>query len=50
MLNFSNRGNRMNVCRLLHVEDEADIREVVEISLSLDPEIVLKSWPAAPTH
>ena len=43
MLNFSNRGNCMNVCRLLHVEDEADIREVVEISLSLDPAIVLKS-------
>ncbi len=33
----------MNACRLLHVEDEPDIREVVEISLALDPGIVLKS-------
>ena len=33
----------MNACRLLHVEDEPDIREVVEMSLALDPGIVLKS-------
>jgi CheY-like chemotaxis protein len=29
--------------RLLHVEDEPDIREVVEISLALDPGITLMS-------
>jgi len=29
--------------RILHVEDEPDIREVVKISLALDPEIALKS-------
>jgi len=33
----------MNACRLLHVEDEPDIREVVEMSLALDPCISLKS-------
>ena len=33
----------MNAYRLLHVEDEPDIREVVEISLSLDPDITLMS-------
>ena len=33
----------MNAYRLLHVEDEPDIREVVEMSLALDPAIVLKS-------
>ncbi len=33
----------MNAYRLLHVEDEPDIREVVEISLALAPEIELKS-------
>jgi CheY-like chemotaxis protein len=33
----------MNTYRLLHVEDEPDIREVVEISLSLDPGITLMS-------
>lgn len=33
----------MNAYRLLHVEDEPDIREVVEMSLALDPGIVLKS-------
>ncbi len=29
--------------RILHVDDEPDIREVVEMSLALDPEITLKS-------
>jgi CheY-like chemotaxis protein len=29
--------------RILHVDDEPDIREVVKISLALDPEITLKS-------
>jgi CheY-like chemotaxis protein len=33
----------MNSYRLLHVEDEPDIREVVEISLSLDTGIILMS-------
>jgi CheY-like chemotaxis protein len=33
----------MHICRLLHVEDEPDIRDVVEMSLALDPGIVLKS-------
>jgi len=33
----------MNSYRLLHVEDEPDIREVVEISLALDPGIILMS-------
>jgi len=33
----------MNIYRLLHVEDEPDIREVVEISLALDPGIILMS-------
>ena len=31
------------MCRILHVEDEPDIREVVRISLELDPDITLKS-------
>jgi CheY-like chemotaxis protein len=34
---------RMNAYRLLHVEDEPDIREVVEISIALDPGVTLKS-------
>ncbi len=33
----------MNSYRLLHVDDESDIREVVVISLVLDPGIVLMS-------
>ncbi len=33
----------MNAYRLLHVEDEPDIREVVELSLALDPSISLRS-------
>jgi len=33
----------MTVLRVLHVDDEPDIREVVEISLALDPDIVLLS-------
>jgi CheY-like chemotaxis protein len=40
---FFKLGDRMNACRLLHVEDEPDIREVVEMSLALDPGITLKS-------
>ena len=33
----------MTVFRVLHVDDDPDIREVAEISLGLDPEIVLRS-------
>jgi len=33
----------MTQLRVLHVEDESDIREVVEISLGLDPDIILRS-------
>lgn len=33
----------MTALRVLHVDDEPDIREVVEISLSLDPDLVTQS-------
>jgi CheY-like chemotaxis protein len=33
----------MTALRVLHVDDEPDIREVVEISLGLDPEIDMRS-------
>jgi len=33
----------MNAVRVLHVEDEPDIREVVEISLGLDPDFEIRS-------
>lgn len=33
----------MTALRVLHVDDEPDIREVVEMSLSLDPELVTRS-------
>jgi CheY-like chemotaxis protein len=33
----------MSSVRVLHVDDEPDIREVVEMSLSLDPELLIKS-------
>lgn len=33
----------MNSVRVLHVDDEPDIREVVEMSLSLDPEFAVRS-------
>jgi CheY-like chemotaxis protein len=33
----------MTPLRVLHVDDEPDIREVVEISLGLDPDIVMRS-------
>lgn len=36
-------GDRMNSYRILHVEDEPDIREVVKISLMLDPAMMVKS-------
>jgi len=38
----------MSACRLLHVEDEPDIREVVEMSLALDPDITLKNYASEP--
>lgn len=37
------RGEVMSAYRVLHVEDEPDIREVVKFSLALDPEITVKS-------
>lgn len=33
----------MTALRVLYVDDEPDIREVVEISLSLDPDFVMQS-------
>jgi CheY-like chemotaxis protein len=33
----------MNAFRILHVDDEPDIREVVEMSLSLDPKFTSRS-------
>jgi CheY-like chemotaxis protein len=33
----------MTALRVIHVDDEADIREVVEISLGLDPDLVMLS-------
>jgi CheY-like chemotaxis protein len=36
----------MTAIRILHVDDEPDIREVIEISLALDPEITLRSCNA----
>ena len=36
----------MSTLRVLHVDDEPDIREVVEISLGLDPEFTVRSCPS----
>ena len=33
----------MSALRVLHVDDEPDIRELVEISLALDPELLVRS-------
>lgn len=33
----------MNALRILHVDDEPDIREVVDMALSLDPELTVQS-------
>jgi CheY-like chemotaxis protein len=33
----------MNALRILHVDDEPDIRELIGMSLALDPDVVLKS-------
>ena len=37
------KGGRMSAVRVLHVDDEPDIREVVELSLSLDPDLTVRS-------
>lgn len=36
------------MCRVLHVEDEPDIREVVRMSLALDPDLTVKSCCGGP--
>ena len=36
----------MSALRVLHVDDEPDIREVVEISLGLDPDFMVRSCPS----
>lgn len=33
----------MNILRILHVDDEPDIREVVEVALGLDPDVQVRS-------
>ena len=33
----------MDAYRILHIDDDADIREIVKYSLALDPEIAVKS-------
>jgi CheY-like chemotaxis protein len=38
----------MNSVRVLHVDDEPDIREVVEMSLGLDPEFAVRSCASGP--
>ena len=38
----------MSALKVLHVDDEPDIRELVEISLGLDPELTVKSCPSGP--
>lgn len=38
----------MNVCRILHVEDEPDIREVVKLSLALDAGLTVVSCTSGP--
>ena len=37
------QGGRMSPVRVLHVDDEPDIREVVELSLGLDPDLQVRS-------
>jgi CheY-like chemotaxis protein len=36
----------MSKLRILHVDDEPDIRELVELSLGLDPELSVKNCPS----
>ncbi len=39
----------MSKSRILHIDDEADIREVVAIALSLDPDLVMQSCASGRT-
>jgi CheY-like chemotaxis protein len=38
-----NRADKMTEIRILHVDDESDIREVVDLSLSLDPDFTVRA-------
>ena len=40
----------MNAYRVLHVEDEPDIREVVKMSLALDDGLTVVSCSSGPDH
>jgi CheY-like chemotaxis protein len=40
---MTRQGARVNPLQILHVDDEADIRQVVELSLGLDPGFILRS-------
>jgi len=44
----SDAGDRMSACRILHVEDEPDIREVVKMSLALDAGLTVVSCGSGP--
>jgi two-component system OmpR family response regulator len=33
----------MTAIRILHIDDEADLREIIEVSLGLDPGFVIRS-------
>jgi CheY-like chemotaxis protein len=44
----SHKEAAMAAIRILHVDDEADIREVIEISLGLDPDFVTRSCESGP--
>ncbi len=38
----------MAALRVLHIDDEPDIREIVQVSLNLDPEIETRSCASGP--
>src|SRR5688572_28594461 len=38
----------MAAFRVLHVDDEPDIREIVQVSLNLDPEMEMRSCASGP--
>jgi CheY-like chemotaxis protein len=40
------QGERMSAIRVLHVDNEPDIREIVDVSLSLDPELEVRACAA----
>jgi CheY-like chemotaxis protein len=44
----SDPGDRMNAYRVLHVEDDPDIREVVKMSLALDAGLTVISCSSGP--